>query len=1362
MRKKKSGKNDAPRELDAFDLEIAPESDDEPASDADESGAEDSYDGEQSTWDGEQSWDGEGSTWDSQYSDGSYDSDMTAESYDDSGSVDGRSSIMSFEMKPEKKVWERPPPNPDDPFYVWLFRFIEDPEPFDEWANRIKLPEETKQHLREQEHHAMHRREKNGKAEKEGEKYYSRALGCCKLSSKPRRAVIRALASRLFSTIALGCILASAACLGLEDPTEDPVKDVIINQWWRKLPGRPGCTFEAASNYDPEAEYDDGTCDIEIYCGTCADTKEACRLYSFFYRQRCHSEWGTQYERSMIRRGCMNPESANYDESATKNLVGVCGVCSDPELTERSECEATGYGSWKFVLRWTDLGLLIFFSTEMLMKLLASGLWEEPHSYVRVGWNWLDIIVVIPAWIPDHLVGDDSSVRVFRLLRPLRTINRFAGLRRLTATLMAAIPQLSGLLAILVVYFALLSIIGVQLWAGRWKQTCMPQDDSWSADGSWSSLVSFMNAEVHPTGQLCDVDLCTHSNSTMSAPCTQAGCMGSDVCLQGDTNPYEFEDRRPDRKTNMTDIMSFDSVPDALPIVLHIFTLASWQSLMHITQATSGDYCIVYFIAAVILGAYFLVQLFVAILKENFDIADTVVADGMQAFLQIDIDGSGELDKSEVTRIFLNAGLYLKDEELDEVFDSMDDDGNGYIELGEFMDWLRSGSQIAAKLRKKMSVDEDLLDLVEGQQTHNSDIINDGDTDEMIASAMHKLKLLSTYNDRVDFSTLFDYYDVDGDESLSLREFRMALRRDAQIAPAHMSNEEIEELFNQIDTDRSGSVELKEFEEWMATEEETQPPIDQLLESAMKQHIVKESCILLDIKRQGTTQDFTQVQNAMQKKDSPEVVRDFLFGVGFRELYVNYQPKVEEFAPGGFRDGKTNRKGGPSVVTMSSTLIEPLVGHAACFQTEADLRSELQSSGMTREDTTPAALVADLVLAGEVVALGEFRSSIRGMVRRPLFDFVFILAILANIVVLMVDHYGISSSLEKTLTNISHLFTMVFLVELVLKALGSTQREFWHDGFNIFEVLIVLVGLIELYGDLTAIPEDELSLGRLDASKAFRLAKVCRAFRVLRVLRLVGAIKSMRTVVDVLAATLRDLSYVLMMLGMFLYMFTVLGMQLYGGKLIEPDGLPPRAHWDNFHLATFTTFQIMTLDGYDTILYDCIRLRGPWTTMYFVSWIFIGSFVLVNLLLVTILEAYSSTSEKFAAQEERQDNHKKLMTAWESKDFQLGISTGVLLARLLALGCTAVSWPSSCASPQLDTLCCWIRWHDDTIPTLGASVGILIEPDMGSTESPVFSRDGVIISSLISHLSSPVSSSQFSFLRLTAMQRTSILQLHTG
>ena len=153
-------------------------------------------------------------------------------------------------------------------------------------------------------------------------------------------------------------------------------------------------------------------------------------------------------------------------------------------------------------------------------------------------------------------------------------------------TLVAAIPQFGGMVNLLGTFFIVFGITGVNLWEGRWRMRC---------DSGEMPLEEVLAAVNSPRTEYCDADKCE----------TGVGCLCSaanDTCAVQGTNPFEWIDTREGRSTNTTDIMSFDSVPQSIPVMLPLVTLASWQQLMAITELTSGTYVRVYFIAAVLLG----------------------------------------------------------------------------------------------------------------------------------------------------------------------------------------------------------------------------------------------------------------------------------------------------------------------------------------------------------------------------------------------------------------------------------------------------------------------------------------------------------------------------------------------------------------------------------------------------------------------------------------------------------------------------------------------------------------------------------------------------------------------------------------
>ncbi len=69
---------------------------------------------------------------------------------------------------------------------------------------------------------------------------------------------------------------------------------------------------------------------------------------------------------------------------------------------------------------------LIIYTVEMSIKIVAIGFFQHKGSYLRDAWNWIDYIVVLSAWLTILQIGGDGLgfLRTFRILRPLRTLNR--------------------------------------------------------------------------------------------------------------------------------------------------------------------------------------------------------------------------------------------------------------------------------------------------------------------------------------------------------------------------------------------------------------------------------------------------------------------------------------------------------------------------------------------------------------------------------------------------------------------------------------------------------------------------------------------------------------------------------------------------------------------------------------------------------------------------------------------------------------------------------------------------------------------------------------------------------------------------
>jgi hypothetical protein len=112
------------------------------------------------------------------------------------------------------------------------------------------------------------------------------------------------------------------------------------------------------------------------------------------------------------------------------------------------------------------------YTVEMILKILGYGFIIPKKSYLRDSWNILDFIIVISGYVPLLFAGGSTNLKVlrsFRVLRPLRTISGIEGLKVLVSALLSAVPLLRDTILVLLFFFIIFAIAGLQLWAGILK-----------------------------------------------------------------------------------------------------------------------------------------------------------------------------------------------------------------------------------------------------------------------------------------------------------------------------------------------------------------------------------------------------------------------------------------------------------------------------------------------------------------------------------------------------------------------------------------------------------------------------------------------------------------------------------------------------------------------------------------------------------------------------------------------------------------------------------------------------------------------------------------------------------------------------
>ena len=217
------------------------------------------------------------------------------------------------------------------------------------------------------------------------------------------------------------------------------------------------------------------------------------------------------------------------------------------------------------------------------------------------------------------------------------------------------------------------------------------------------------------------------------------------------------------------------------------------------------------------------------------------------------------------------------------------------------------------------------------------------------------------------------------------------------------------------------------------------------------------------------------------------------------------------------------------------------------------------------------------------------------------------------------DYHGITETERSNIELSNGFFTVLFTIELICQCLVYPPKVFFRETANIFDCSIVVTGWVDI-------------LLNVSASAGPKVRAFLSATRAIRFLRLVEFIPQLRESFRVIAHTLASLGYVMALMALFIFIFSVFGMQLFGGAftIFDPK---PRWHYDTFMIAFGTTFQVMTFDNWNLVMYDAVQASGDAAIFYYIVWIIFGSYVLLNLLLVIILDVYVENADSEASAE---------------------------------------------------------------------------------------------------------------------------------
>lgn len=216
--------------------------------------------------------------------------------------------------------------------------------------------------------------------------------------------------------------------------------------------------------------------------------------------------------------------------------------------------------------------------------------------------------------------------------------------------------------------------------------------------------------------------------------------------------------------------------------------------------------------------------------------------------------------------------------------------------------------------------------------------------------------------------------------------------------------------------------------------------------------------------------------------------------------------------------------------------------------------------------------------------------------------------IVVNAITIGIQTMPLDEGLNVALAIFDAVCLAIYVVEMILK-LTAYHGAYFKDLWNVFDFTIVMLCLIP--AGLLPIP--------------VQVVRVLRVFRAFRVFRLVSAFKQMRVIVEAVGKSIPGVFWTAFLLLIIYYVFAVIGTSLFGQEFPEWFG--------NLDDSFYTLFQVMTLESWSMGISRPVMEVFPWAWAYFVPFVIISAFIIVNVVVGIIVGTIDETQSHMRMEE---------------------------------------------------------------------------------------------------------------------------------
>nr|XP_021336024.1 voltage-dependent T-type calcium channel subunit alpha-1G isoform X9 [Danio rerio] len=858
------------------------------------------------------------------------------------------------------------------------------------------------------------------------------------------------------------------------------------------------------------------------------------------------------------------------------------------------------------ILEDFDDFIFAFFAVEMVIKMVALGIFGK-KCYLGDTWNRLDFFIVLAGMLEYSLNLQNvsfSAVRTVRVLRPLRAINRVPSMRILVTLLLDTLPMLGNVLLLCFFVFFIFGIVGVQLWAGLLRNRCfLPENFSLPTSLELRKYYHTENDDenpficsqprengmrlctsvptLHEEGRQCQLDMASY-NSTDNTTCVNWNKYYTN-CSAGEANPFKGA-------------INFDNIGYAWIAIFQVITLEGWVDIMYFVMDAHSFYNFIYFILLIIVGSFFMINLCLVVIATQF--SETKQRES-------------QLMKEQRVRFRSNAST----------LNSYSEPGSCYDELLKYLvHVIRKGTrQIAHLIRaagRRAGLRICASPPLEAPPTkRRRQKQRQGSIRHIMHHHHHHLhhhyhlgngSVRSDGGREVDNPSQSGIVNKSGNVNLMLPV--IVPQQDAFSGSfGHSSAESVHSVYQvsgHLEPLRCGPspspTVLHAYKRnsvpFAAPVHKNYPTLQSSLAlEQLRQRILDPASVLTSLNIPPNPINTSQCLVETQGPPGKVISKDALMNCSSTNIdtALTYDPETCPYCAKSMANDSEGIDGNETADSDSEGVYETQVAHYR------------DSRGPKKKKKFALGARATKVIDFWRLVCGTFRK----IVDSKYFGQGIMIAILINTLSMGIEYHEQPDELTNALEISNIVFTSLFVLEMLLKLLVYGPFGYIKNPYNIFDGIIVVISVWEIVGQQG---------GGLS---------VLRTFRLMRVLKLVRFMPALQRQLVVLMKTMDNVATFCMLLMLFIFIFSILGMHLFGCKFgSERDGdtLPDRKNFDSLLWAIVTVFQILTQEDWNKVLYNGMASTSPVAALYFIALMTFGNYVLFNLLVAILVEGFQT------------------------------------------------------------------------------------------------------------------------------------------